>query len=141
MTTPVSIRHLTIRTDPAGTAVDISDHIQALTLNETQTSRTYWHAGSLRRKKTGVITHVLQGRLSQQRGAGQIDAILAAAMDSEDSVDVVVRPSSAAVSEANPQWAGKVVVTAYTPMSGQYGDIETFAVNWASDGPLVRTTS
>ena len=132
----VPIRYLSV----AG--ADLSEYVQNCTLTRTVQSRQFLDGGEVHRLKTGLRTDVLTGRLAQDRDAGKVGATIEAAFEGDGATDVVCRPSTGAVSAANPSYTGKVLVTEYRPIVGQRGEIEAFAFTWASSsGPFVRATS
>jgi hypothetical protein len=53
---------------------------------------------------------------------------------------VLLVPVSTAVGSANPQYRVPVLVTDYTPISGNIGDLSTFSITWPTNGPVTRGT-
>lgn len=53
---------------------------------------------------------------------------------------VVIKPTSSAVSSANPSYSAVCLVTDLTPVSGQIGDLATFSVTWPTTGTVSRAT-
>jgi len=54
---------------------------------------------------------------------------------------VVIKPTSSAVSSANPAYTAICLVTDLTPVSGQIGDLATFSVTWPTNGTVTRATA
>lgn len=131
----IAIRHLVLAT------VDLSEYVQNLTLRRTVQTRSYFDSGEPRRLKTGLRTDVVTGRLTQDRAAGKVGATIRAAFESDSSTDIVLRPSTAAKGPTNEEYTGKVLVAEYLPITGQRGEIEGFAVTWASDGTFAVATT
>jgi len=54
---------------------------------------------------------------------------------------VVIKPTSSAVSSANPSYSLVALVTDLTPVSGNIGDLATFSVTWPTSGTVTRATA
>jgi len=54
---------------------------------------------------------------------------------------VVIKPTSSAVSSANPSYTLTALVTDLTPVSGNIGDLSTFSITWPTSGTVVRATA
>ena len=54
---------------------------------------------------------------------------------------VVIKPTSSAVSSANPAYTAICLVTDLTPVSGQIGDLSTFSVTWPTTGTATRAVA
>ena len=54
---------------------------------------------------------------------------------------VVIKPTSSAVSSANPAYTAVCLVTDLTPVSGQIGDLSTFSVTWPTTGTATRAVA
>jgi len=54
---------------------------------------------------------------------------------------VVIKPTSSAVSSANPAYTAICLVTDLTPVSGQIGDLSTFSITWPTTGTATRAVA
>jgi hypothetical protein len=72
----------------------------------------------------------------QDFGAGAVDATLQPLIGSV--VEVVIKPTSGAVSATNPSYTFDALVNAYV-VSGAVGDLATFDVTWPVSGEIVRS--
>lgn len=54
---------------------------------------------------------------------------------------VVLKATSDAVSSTNPSFTGTVLVTQYSPLDGQVGELATTSVSWPGASALVRATT
>jgi hypothetical protein len=54
---------------------------------------------------------------------------------------VVVLPNGTAPSSSNPKLTIPVVISGYSPVSGNVGDLLTFSTTWAFAGPIARATA
>ena len=73
---------------------------------------------------------------NQDYAASTVDATLFPLLGS--NATVVIKPTSSAVSSANPSYTTVCLVTDLTPVSGQIGDLATFSVTWPTNGTVSR---
>ena len=73
---------------------------------------------------------------NQDYAASTVDATLFPLLGS--NATVVIKPTSSAVSSANPSYSAVCLVTDLTPVSGQIGDLATFSVTWPTNGTVTR---
>jgi len=76
---------------------------------------------------------------NQDYAASMVDATLFPLLGS--NATVVIKPTSSAVSSANPAYTAICLVTDLTPVSGQIGDLATFSVTWPTNGTVYRATA
>lgn len=76
---------------------------------------------------------------NQDYAATTVDATLWPLLGS--NATVVIKPTSSAVSSANPAYTAVCLVTDLTPVSGQIGDLATFSVTWPTSGTVTRATA
>lgn len=76
---------------------------------------------------------------NQDYAASTVDATLWPLLGSQATV--VIKPTSSAVSSANPAYTAICLVTDLTPVSGQIGDLATFSVTWPTSGTVTRATA
>ena len=76
---------------------------------------------------------------NQDYAASAVDATLWPLLGSQATV--VIKPTSSAVSSANPAYTAICLVTDLTPVSGQIGDLATFSVTWPTSGTVSRATA
>jgi hypothetical protein len=75
----------------------------------------------------------------QDFGASAVDATLHPLLG--QTVEIVVTPTSAAVSATNPSYTGTFLVTSYSPFAGSVGDLATLSVSFPlASGEVVRGT-
>lgn len=73
----------------------------------------------------------------QDFGASSVDATLHPLLGT--SVEIVVTPTSSAVSATNPSYTGTFLVTEYTPFASSIGDLATLSVSFPlASGTVVR---
>ena len=74
---------------------------------------------------------------------GSVDAVLAPLYSSGDTFDVVIKPTSAAVSATNPSFTQVSRLYNYSPLAGSVGEASTTDVEFANGGSdgILRATS
>jgi len=75
-------------------------------------------------------------QFNQDYAAAAVDATLWPLLGS--NATVVIKPTSTAVSTANPSYSVVALVTDLTPVSGNIGDLSTFSVTWPTNGTVTR---
>lgn len=87
----------------------------------------------------GLKDGTLSLTFNQDYAASTVDATLWPLLGSQATV--VIKPTSSAVSSANPAYTAICLVTDLTPVSGQIGDLATFSVTWPTTGQVSRAVS
>jgi len=79
----------------------------------------------------------------QDYAATSVDAVLWPLHESGETFPVIIRPTSAVVSDDNPQWDMTGRLFNYSPISGEHGAANTVDVSIrnASEAGVVRSTS
>jgi hypothetical protein len=77
-------------------------------------------------------------QFNQDYAASAVDATLWPLLGS--NATVAIRPTSSAISSANPSYTAVVVVTDYTPVSGQIGDLAVLSITLPTSGTVSRGT-
>lgn len=120
--------------------VDLSDHVRQVTLNVSADQQENTAMGAtFRSRQGGLKDWSVSLEFNQDFAAGEVDATLWPLLGTNAAV--VVRPTSAAVSATNPQYAGDVVVSQVNPISSGVGDLATTSITWQGAGELARTTA
>lgn len=74
--------------------------------------------------------------LNQDYAASTVDATLWPLLGT--NATVIVKPTTGAVSSANPSYTVTCLVNDLTPISGQIGDLSVLNVTWPTSGSAVR---
>jgi hypothetical protein len=78
-------------------------------------------------------------QFNQDYAASAVDAVLFPLLGS--NATVVIKPTTSAVSSANPSYSAVCLVNDLTPISGQIGDLSTFSVTWPTNGTVTRAVA
>ncbi|CAB5218602.1 hypothetical protein UFOVP219_38 [uncultured Caudovirales phage] len=76
---------------------------------------------------------------NQDYAASTVDATLFPLLGTQATV--VLKPTSTATGANNPAYTAICLVTDYTPISGQIGDLATFSLTWPTSGVVSRATA
>jgi hypothetical protein len=77
-------------------------------------------------------------QFNQDYAASTVDATLWPLLGT--NATVAIRPTSSAISSSNPSYTAVVVVTDYTPVSGNFGDLATLSITLPTSGTVSRGT-
>lgn len=97
--------------------------------------------GVWRSRIAGLLDGTLNLSLNQDYAASSIDSIMWAAFIARTPIAFEIRPTSAAASPTNPKWTGTVIMTGYSPISGDVGAVDQFDVSFPVAGPAARATA
>lgn len=78
-------------------------------------------------------------QFNQDYAASAVDAVLWPLLGT--NATVVIKPTSSAVSTANPAYTAICLVTDYTPVSGNIGDLSTFSITLPTSGTVSRAVA
>jgi Flp pilus assembly protein TadG len=121
-------------------AVDLSDHVQSVTVNYAAEMVDETAMGDdTRTNKGGLKNWSLDLQFKQDHAASNVDATLFPLVGS--TFTVTVKPTSAVVSATNPSYSGTGILESYAPVSGGVGDLATTSVTIQSAGTLSRATA
>ena len=124
---------------------DLSDHISSITLQSTyDVLETTAFAGgdvpnAAKTRIPGLVDNSVTLEFHQDFAAGEVDAILSAALGT--TIAVYVKPTTGAVTATNPQYQFNAVISDYTPLAGAVGELSTVSVTFPITGAIVRATS
>lgn len=119
---------------------DLSDHIRQVTADITVEELDDTAMGEDSRSKIGGLRDAsVTLEFNQDFAASEVDATLWAALGTV--INVVVTPTSSAVSSTNPAYTFPVLVNQYQPFANSVGDLATVSVTWPGSGTVTRATS
>jgi hypothetical protein len=121
-------------------AVDLSDHVTAITINRTFTELDVTAMGDSGVKRVkGLEDANVTIDFLNDTAAGEVLATLQAAYGT--NVTVTAKQTSEAVSATNPLYTMTCLVNNLTDINGAVGDIGTQSVTWTVSGTVAVTTS
>lgn len=127
----------------ASGVTDLTSFVQSVTLNiELDTPEATSMGDKDRVRLYGLRQWSMDVTFFQDFDSGSVDSILWDIINNDKFVTLWVKPDkNAAISTTNPQYTGKAVLPAHSPLSGSIGDVSTISVTFNSSGQLTRNTS
>jgi len=122
---------------------DISDSVASLSFEvniDTQDSTTMGTNG-WRDRLGGLKDFTVSIDALTDFAASELDSVVWPLAIAAVPVALIIRPTSAVVGTSNPQFAGNVIITQYTPLSGGVGSLAGGSFSLEGAGQMVRTTS
>lgn len=125
--------------------VDLSDHIASISLasNADAVETTAFGTSGARSRVGGLKDNSITIDFHQDFAATEVEATIYPLIGT--LTDVVVKPTSGAISATNPAYkmdgldgAGQVLVTEWTPVNGAVGELATASVTWPISGAIVK---
>lgn len=122
-------------------ASDISDHcskvsfeVEAEELDSTTFGSTGYKA-ALGGLKSGQLSLTLKADYA----ASNLDSILWPLLGTV--VTFAIKPVNSAVSTANPQYSGSVLISKLSPISGDVGQLGEMDLSWPTTSTITRSTA
>jgi len=121
-------------------SVDLSDHVQSVTLNyEAELQDDTTMGDDTRTNLGGLKNWSIDVQFAQDFASNEVDATLFSIVGT--AVTCVLKPTSGAVSSTNPSFTGSGLIASYNPMGNSVGDLATAPVTINAAGTLTRATS
>ena len=98
-------------------------------------------ATATRQRVAGLLDWTLSVDFNQNFAVSNVDEILYGILIAKVSVQVKVRPTSAVIGTANPEYNGFAFLESYPPFSGGVAEIAVVSATFQGDGVLNRATS
>lgn len=125
-------------------AVDLSDHISKVTIDEKkdQVDVTSFGASS-KEYALGLGDATIALDFFQDFSASSVDATLSAIFDAGTAVPIVVIPNGTVVSATNPSYTMQGLLPEYMPLDGSVGQASQLSVTFinGSQSGIVRGTA
>lgn len=116
---------------------DFSSSLAAVTLDvSAEEQETTSFGNSFRTRISGLKDGSVSLDFHQDFGATSVDSTLWPLLGT--SVEIEIRPTSAAVGATNPTYTFEALVTEYQPFASSVGDLATLSVSWPVNGAVVR---
>jgi hypothetical protein len=120
--------------------VDYSAYLtQAELAVEADEVETTAFGATYRTRVGGLKSGNVSFQFNQDFAVAGIDAVFFPLLGTQATV--VIKPTSTAISATNPKYTVNALVTQYSPISGNVGDLATFSVAWPVSGTVARATA
>lgn len=122
-------------------AVDLSDHVRAVTINYEAEIQDKTVMGATGRGKIAGLTNAsFDITFAQDYAAGEVDATLHTLVGAA-AFAFIIKPNGDTTGVTNPKFTGNCVLASYNPVSGSVGDLAEAQATFEVDGALGRATS
>tara|TARA_R110000744_G_scaffold305007_1_gene413366 strand:+ start:14691 stop:15104 length:414 start_codon:yes stop_codon:yes gene_type:complete len=122
--------------------VDLSTYIRSVTIDSSQNMADDTAMGDeWVSNAAGLASWSITLEMLQDYAASKVDATMSSCLGLGVTPKVlVIKPTSAGVSTANPSWTGSGVLESYNPVAGSVGDQAMASATFQSASALVRAT-
>lgn len=118
-------------------AVDLSDHVKQIELSQAVDQQDATAMGATTKiTKPGLLDGGLKVTLFQDFATSKVDQTISPLLGTTTAIEV--RPTNGARSATNPAWTFTGSISAYNPIAGSVGDIQTCEVTIELAGPVSR---
>ena len=126
--------------DVAGTPVNLSDHVQSITLNLNADIQEDTSMGSTYKTRLGGLKDwSVDVTFKQDFTAAKVDATLFGILGKAGTF--TGKPTSAVVGATNPSYSGEVILATYPPFGNAVGELATVSAQFQGNGTLTRATA
>ena len=120
--------------------VDLSSHITKVTLSTTRAEiETTTFGNTAVRRVAGLADSSVAIDFNQDFAAAAVEATLYPLLGS--TATVVVKPNGTATGTANPSYTFSALVTEWTPLDAQVGELASASISWPIDGTITKATA
>lgn len=126
--------------DSGGSPVDLSDHVESITLNSEVDLQEDTAMGDTYRSRLGGLKDwSVDITFHQDFAASKVDITLFAILGIVGTF--TGKPTSGAISATNPRYYGECIMENYQPIANAVGEIATTTVRFVGAGVLTRAES
>jgi len=119
---------------------DFIDSINSVTLDVTVDEQETTAFGDTSRTRIGGLKDAsVSLDFHQDFGSASVDETLWPLLGS--TVELIIAPTSGAVSATNPSYTFNALVTQYQPFANASGELATLSVAWPVSGDITRATA
>jgi len=117
--------------------VDLSSHITKVTLNTTRAEiETTTFGETAKRRVAGLADSSVAIDFNQDFVAATVEATLYPLLGA--TAAVVIKPSTAVAGTTNPSYTFNALVTEWTPLDAQVGELASASITWPVDGAITK---
>tara|TARA_R110002020_G_scaffold425930_1_gene635368 strand:- start:338 stop:760 length:423 start_codon:yes stop_codon:yes gene_type:complete len=121
-------------------SVDLSDHVQSVTLDITADEVVTTAMGDTFVSRTGGLKDgSLAIEFQQDFASSEVDATLFPLLGSTTAF--IVKADAGSTSSTNPAYTGTVLVNSHAPVANGVGELATMSVTFPTSGTITRATS
>jgi hypothetical protein len=120
--------------------VDLSQHITKVTLSTTRAEiETTTFGNTAKRRVAGLADNSASFDFNNDYVGATVESTLYPLLGS--TAQVQVWPAGTTTGTANPKYTFNVLVTEWTPLDAQVGELTTASITWPIDGTIAKATA
>jgi len=120
--------------------VDLSSSIRKVTLDSSRAEVDITAFGNTaKRRVAGLADNKVSLDFNQDFSASSVEASIYSLLGT--TTTIVIKPMGTTVSATNPSYTFTALVTDWTPLDVQVGDLASATISWPIDGAIVKATS
>ena len=121
-------------------SVDLSSSIRKVTLNTSRAELdTTTFGNTAKRRVAGLADNKVSIDFNQDFSASSVEASIYSLIGT--TTTVVIKPSGTTVSATNPSYTFTALVTDWTPLDAQVGDLASATISWPIDGAITKAVA
>ena len=120
--------------------VDLSSIIRKVTLSSSRAELDTTTFGSTaKRRVAGLADNKVSLDFNQDFSASSVEASIYSLIGT--TTTIVIKPNGTTASATNPSYTFTALVTDWTPLDVQVGDLASATISWPIDGAITKATS
>ena len=121
-------------------SVDLSSSIRKVTLNTSRAELDTTTFGSTaKRRVAGLADNKVSLDFNQDFSASSVEATLYTLIGS--TTTIVIKPNGTTASATNPSYTFTALVTSWTPLDAQVGELASATITWPIDGDITKAVA
>ena len=121
-------------------SVDLSSSIRKVTLNTSRAELdTTTFGNTAKRRVAGLADNKVSIDFNQDFSASSVEASIYSLIGT--TTTIVIKPNGTTASATNPSYTFTALVTDWTPLDVQVGDLASATISWPIDGAITKATS
>ena len=121
-------------------SVDLSSSIRKVTLSTSRAELdTTTFGNTAKRRVAGLADNKVSIDFNQDFSASSVEASIYSLIGT--TTTVVIKPSGTTVSATNPSYTFTALVTDWTPLDAQVGDLASATISWPIDGAITKAVA
>ena len=121
-------------------SVDLSSSIRKVTLSTSRAELdTTTFGNTAKRRVAGLADNKVSMDFNQDFSASSVEASIYSLIGT--TTTVVIKPSGTTVSATNPSYTFAALVTEWTPLDAQVGDLASATISWPIDGGITKAVA
>ena len=115
----------------------VSDHVASVTLTTDVAEVTTTAFGDTAVKRVGGLKdNSVQFEFHQDFASSNLESIVYPLIGTVAAI--TVKPTSAVISSANPEYQFNALISSWSPIAGAVGDLATVSVTWQISGEITK---